>query len=120
MDDILLIDDDERVLDFLWQFLIRTGYGVKIARSGEDGIDLFNNNFNIWMVITDIRMPGMDGNEVAKHIRKSDKSDIPIVAITGSGDDANRELFNAVLEKPFKLETLIDIIKGFRRRDMGT
>jgi CheY-like chemotaxis protein len=63
-------------------------------------------------VITDIEMPGMDGNEIARHVRASESSDTPIVAMTGSMDDLiHRELFNIILPKPYTMESLVQTIR---------
>ena len=113
MGHILVIDDEDMILDFLGDALSYLGYSVTVAHDGEEGIDLFNSGYNFDLVITDIMMPRMNGNAVAKHIRSSDKSETPIVAITGYGDDIDRELFNFLLLKPFGLEALIDVVRSF-------
>lgn len=114
MGHILVIDDEDVVLNFLCEALAYFGYSVTVAHDGKEGIELINNGYSFDLVITDIMMPRMNGSEVAKHIRSSDKSDTPIVAITGFGkDDIDRELFNFVLLKPFDLEALIDVVRSF-------
>ena len=113
MGHILVIDDEEMVLDFLGNALTYLGYLVTVAHDGEGDWTLYNG-YNFDLVITDIMMPRMNGNAVAKHIRSSDKPDTPIVAITGSSDDdIDRELFNFLLLKPFGLEALIDVVRSF-------
>jgi len=114
MDHILVIDDEDMVLDFLRKALAYFGYSVTVAHDGEEAIEFFSNGYNFDLVITDIMMPRMNGNEVAKHIRSSYKSDIPMVAITGScEDDIDRQLFNFVLLKPFDLGALVDVVRSF-------
>ena len=114
MDNILVIDDEDMVLNFLRNTLIYLGYSVTVAHDGEEGVEFFNNGYHFGLVITDISMPRMNGNEVAKSIRNSDKSCIPIVAITGYDEDnIDRELFNFVLPKPFDLEVLVDVVRSF-------
>ena len=112
MNQILVIEDESQVLDFVRAVLTHFGYKVKTAQDGETGIELFNKTQDFAMVITDIRMPGIDGNAVARHIRSSEKPKTPIVAVSGYGDEIKRELFDAALIKPFKLEVLIDAIKS--------
>ncbi len=51
---------------------------MEVALDGEKGVELFKTGNDFDLVITDIDMPGMDGNEVARHVRASDKSDTPI------------------------------------------
>ena len=109
MSRIMVIDDQDGILSFLPEL----GYEVKDAQDGEEGIELFNNGYNFDLVITEVSMPGMNGNAVAKYIRSSDKPGTPIVAITRSGDDINKQLFDFVLMKPFPLKTLVKVIRLF-------
>ena len=112
MGHILLIDDDCQILTSLSQALKRVGYEVEVACDGDDGIELIDSGYNCDLVITDITMPTVNGNAVARHIRSSDRQDTPIIAITGFGKDAiERELFNSVLVKPFKLDALFGAVR---------
>ena len=78
---ILLIDDERDVLDVLDKILAAEGYETETATNGEDGIDLFaRKTFDI--VITDLRMPGIDGIEVIKKIKQID-ADVEIIVLTG-------------------------------------
>ena len=112
MDHILVIEDQDGLLNFLREALTLMGYKVNVAHDGEEGIELFNNREDFDLVITDIRMPRMDGNEVAKHIRSSDKPKTPIVAITGFGDGVQKGLFDVSLLKPFKVQALLGAIRS--------
>ena len=112
MDNILVIEDQDGLLKFLRETLTLMGYQVKIARDGEEGIKLFNNREDFDVVITDICMPRMDGNAVAKHIRNSDKPETPIVAITGFSDSIEKGLFDISLLKPFKVKALLGAIRS--------
>ena len=112
---VLVIDDEKPILNFLQRFLTRLGYEVKIAHDGKEGIDVFNTDHELDLVITDIRMPRMDGNAVAGYIRNSDRPDMPIIAISGFADEAESELFNFLIKKPFQIQTLADVIKNIRQ-----
>lgn len=116
MKQILVIDDDRWILKSVLQFLTHLGYKVEGVGNGQEGLSLFSNGLPFGLVITDIKMPGIDGNDVARCIRNSDKRDTPVVAITGSSDDVNRELFNLIIEKPFKLSTLAEAITSLMPR----
>jgi CheY-like chemotaxis protein len=70
---VLIIEDEQDIRDILSIVLTRLGYDVVAAENGKKGVDLFNNAPFFDLVITDIRMPGMSGNDVAKHIRASRK-----------------------------------------------
>jgi CheY-like chemotaxis protein len=55
-------------------------------------------------------MPGIDGNGVVKHIRKSDKQSIPVIAISGTPWLMENSAFDMVLTKPFPLKKLVESI----------
>ena len=112
MDKVLLIDDENAILSFLHDVLINLGYEVEIAHDGKEGVALFEDNQDLDLVITDIRMPRMNGNAVAKYIRGSDRSHIPIVAISGFANEINRGLFDLTIPKPFDLRELMTAIEA--------
>jgi CheY-like chemotaxis protein len=114
---ILVIEDQQSIRMMLSVFLSETGYNVEVAENGEEGIQLFNSHPDLDLVITDIRMPKVDGNEVARHIRDSHRANTPLVAITGFAEEAYMELFDYILEKPFKLETLSNVLAQFKPMD---
>ena len=114
MNRILLIDDDEATRVSTSRLLTHLGYEVKEACNGMEGITLFQNSDRWGIVITDLRMPIINGNDVARKIRESNHPGTPIVAITGSEfvEEIERDLFDSVLIKPFRLETLVDMIRS--------
>lgn len=115
---ILLIDDQTSIRTILSMLLTELGHKVEVAENGEEGIRLFNNHGDFDLIITDIRMPKMDGNEVAMQIRNSDRANTPLVAMTGFPEEAQAELFDCTLVKPFKLEDLRNIVAQFRAYDL--
>ena len=83
MSNILVIDDEKGFLHVLHQLLTGLGYDVETAGDGLEGIRKFDNgSFSI--VITDLRMPVIDGTGVLEHIRKSNKRSVPVIAISGT------------------------------------
>jgi CheY-like chemotaxis protein len=112
MDHILVVDDEKSVREVLKDALEYYGYKVTIACNGQEGLEYFNNSHNFKLVITDIRMPIMDGIEFARSIRNSAKPDMPIIAITGFVVDKKieRDLFNSVIGKPFDLASMAKVI----------
>jgi len=108
----LVIDDENNILNILRTLLEKLNFEVKVAHDGREGIELFENGHDFDLVITDIRMPRADGNQVAKHIRGSGKPDTPIVAMSGYNDKADGELFDFTLEKPFNLKELMTVVKA--------
>ena len=112
MSTILVIDDEKGILQIIRQALTRFGHKVETAVDGQEGIAKFDDgNFDI--VITDIRMPVVDGNGVVRHIRNSNKQSIPVIAISGTPWQLDTNNFDMVLPKPFPLKKLIDSIRSF-------
>ena len=111
----LVIDDEKNILNILQTLLVKLNFKVKLAHDGGKGIELFEDGHDFDLVITDIRMPRVDGNQVAKHIRCSGKPDTPIVAISGYGKEIVKGIFDFSITKPFRLQTIIDVIKIFKR-----
>lgn len=87
---ILVIDDEPNIRSILSGLLNDLGYDVEVADDGEKGIKLLDEMGDFDLVISDIRMPNMDGNEVARYIRNSDKSELPLVAITAFPGEVRR------------------------------
>ena len=113
MQRILLIDDDENFRSILSMLLKKMGYDVEVAEDGEKGIKLFDEVGDFDLVVIDIRMPNMDGNEVAKYIRNSDKSGAPLIAFTGFPEEIQPETFDYSLIKPFSLKEFGFMIRSF-------
>jgi signal transduction histidine kinase len=86
MSKILVIDDEESIRLLLEISLTHKGYEVILAEDGEKGIKAFEQT-RPPIVITDIKMPGMDGIEVLKRIKQLD-TDARIIVITGHGEMA--------------------------------
>ena len=112
---VLIIDDEKNIRNILRILLEKLDFEVKVAHDGRKGIELFEDGHDFDLVITDIRMPRVDGNQVAKHIRGSGRPDTPIVAMSGYGKEINKGLFDFSITKPFRLETIIDVIKKIIR-----
>jgi CheY-like chemotaxis protein len=107
---ILVIDDENAILNVVQTALSRAGFKVEIALDGQEGIQKFNSGrFDV--VITDILMPGIDGREIAKHIRNSNRPCTPIIGFSGTPWLAENNQFDAVLSKPFLLEDLVNSVQ---------
>ncbi len=81
---ILVIDDEKPTLSMFRLFLGAYGYTVLTAENGKEGLELFMKE-KPPIVLTDIKMPGMDGFEVLKRIKAADAT-VEVIMITGHGD----------------------------------
>jgi DNA-binding response OmpR family regulator len=79
MNNILIIEDEKSVSDILKVYLEKEGYGVSCVYNGLDGIELFRKS-NFKLVILDLMLPDIDGEEVCKILRKI--SDVYIFMLT--------------------------------------
>lgn len=104
---VLVVDDDPVVGKSIGRILSSRGYAVIAAAGGEEAMErLASEDYD--MVYTDIKMPGMSGLEVARHIKES-RPWLPVVIVTGYGNDENeaeaREIgVNGFLRKPLSPE----------------
>ncbi|MBD7911946.1 response regulator transcription factor [Clostridium cibarium] len=83
MNSILIIEDEEKVLEVLKAYLQREGYNVYSTTRGLEGIELFKRN-NIKLIILDLMLPDISGEDVCKTIRQN--SDVYIFMITAKGE----------------------------------
>ena len=107
---ILVIDDEKGILRVIQEALTKFGHEVEIALDGIEGIQKFDDG-SYDMVITDLRMPRLDGKGVVQHIRNSRKNSVPIIGISGTPWQTQDSGFDAVLSKPFPLQDLVESVK---------
>lgn len=107
---ILVIDDEKSILNVVQTALSRAGFKVEIALDGQKGIQKFDSG-QFDLVITDILMPGIDGRDVVKYIRNSDRQYTPIIGFSGTPWLVENNQFDAVFSKPFPLEDLVNSVQ---------
>jgi|GEM_PF-1023635 len=115
---VLVVEDDEGVRDLICSVLADEGYLPLGAENGEGALALIESH-QPQVILADVCMPVMDGYAFARVCRQH-LGATPIVALTGADDLtdlANRELFDAVLNKPFDLLDLLDVIEQQVTRD---
>jgi len=84
---LLLIDDDRKLCRLIAAYLEPLGYDITAVHTGPEGVD--RAAAGPWQaLILDLMLPGMDGFEVLKQIRKT--SDVPVLMLTARGDEADR------------------------------
>lgn len=112
---VLVVDDDAVIREGLRRILEEQGYGVESFASGYQAIERMQHE-NFGLVITDLKMPGMNGLEVLKAI-KALQTDVPIVIITGYSavDTAVEALKNGAIDyipKPFTAEEIVSKVRS--------
>ena len=116
---ILIVEDEKNIADSLKQGLEENDFFTEVAYDGNVGLNLFNNgHFNL--VIIDINLPGINGYELSKSIRKSDPS-VPIMMLTAMSSVDNKiEGFEAgaddYIVKPFDFRELVVRTKALLKR----
>ena len=119
---VLFIDDEEHMRISSSQSLDLAGFKVKTFASAEQVPDIVSRNFP-GVVVTDIRMPGIDGMELMSILLDIDP-EIPVVLITGHGDvqlavDAMRKGAYDFIEKPFSPSKLTEVVsRALEKREM--
>ena len=112
---VLVIDDEEVMREILEALLGREGYRVKLASSGEEGLDLARST-QFDPAIVDVMMPGIDGIAVLEELKKIDE-DLPVVMVTAfaSVETAisamKRGAFDYIT-KPFKNDEVIVVMRN--------
>ena len=116
---ILVVDDEPEIRFMLEKFFVRQGYTVVTASSGEEAVKMVTEHVSVrpdgdkpapFMVLMDIRMPGMDGLLALNKMKQIDKK-IPVIMISGLNDDqSTREAMRLgaydYIMKPFNMEYL--------------
>ncbi|MDF1564164.1 MAG: response regulator [Deltaproteobacteria bacterium] len=111
---VLVIDDDQDVCDYLVMLLEREGYEATALTNPRDAAGVLRKG-EFHLVILDLMMPGMDGTEVLKEIRRID-DDVAVIIFTGypSMDTAITSLQHQAsdyLKKPFRVEEFRDAVQ---------
>ena len=113
MKNILIIEDEKKIRRYLQLELEHEKYSVDTAQDGEEGVEKFKSNFYD-LILLDLMMPKLSGEEVCKIIRKT--SNIPIIVLTAKDQILNKvELLDMgaddYLTKPFEIEELFARIR---------
>jgi len=112
---ILIVEDDEISYSFLTRILQKISYEVLHAITGVEAVEACRDNPDLDLVLMDIRMPVMDGNEATHQIRQFNK-DVIIIAQTAYGFSSDREKSieagcNDYISKPINKTLLYELIK---------
>ena len=119
---ILIVEDEFAVARGIEYALQQEGYDVRIARSGEEGLEYATQQAPD-LVVLDVRLPGFDGFEVLRRLRAAG-SKAPVLFLTARDDEVDKVIglelgADDYLTKPFSLRELMSRIKALLRRAYG-
>jgi len=115
---VLVVDDDRKLCRLIRDYLQPMGYDVSAAHSGRDGVERALSE--AWdAVILDVMLPGLDGFEALKQIRRA--SDVPVLMLTARGEEADRIVglemgADDYLPKTFSTRELLARLRAVVRR----
>ncbi len=113
---ILVIEDNERNRKLVRDVLTFKGYAIIEAETGEEGVRLAHER-HPWLILMDIRLPGIDGVEALRRLRADAAThDIPVMAMTASVMTADRQRiidagFDAYQGKPIKVRDFVAAVE---------
>jgi DNA-binding response OmpR family regulator len=115
---ILIVDDEHKLLEVVESYLIKEGYEVLTADDGLKALEIIKNE-KIHLVILDLMLPKMSGEEVCRKIRSN--SDMPIIMLTAKVEEDNKLEGLAIgaddyMTKPFSVRELMGRIRALLRR----
>jgi len=115
---VLVVDDEPKILNMVENYLSAEGFKIKTATDGHQALRIFKE-FNPQAVILDLMMPGMNGLDVCKEIRKN--STVPIIMLTARTEEIDKLLglelgADDYITKPFSLKELGARLRAVLRR----
>nr|WP_320011191.1 response regulator transcription factor [uncultured Desulfobulbus sp.] len=115
---ILIAEDDANTAKLVQTYMEREGFSTRIAAGGLQAVQLFERE-PFCFVILDIMLPGLDGWEICRRIRK--KSDVPILMLTAREEEIDRIMGLSIgaddyVVKPFSPRELVERVKAILRR----
>jgi DNA-binding response OmpR family regulator len=115
---ILVVEDEEKIVAVVKSFLESKGFTVLVAQNGKSALEIFDKE-SVGLVLLDLMLPELSGEEVCKTLRK--KSKVPIIMLTAKSDEADMleglgSGADDYITKPFSLKTLYARMEAVIRR----
>ena len=119
---VLIVDDDEHIAELISLYLLKECYETRIAPDGEHALSVFDE-FSPDAMVLDIMLPGMDGYQVLREVRK--RSDCPVIMLSAKGEVFDKVLglelgADDYMVKPFDSKELVARVKAILRRHAKT
>ncbi len=105
---VLVVNDHEMQLNLMKKQLSHAGHTVILCFSGKEAIEKLKLN-KIDVVITDMEMSGMTGEELLAHIRQTYGS-LPVILMSGNHGNLRKKGFDGYLAKPFSMQDLLTVV----------
>ena len=110
---ILLVDDEKQFVDTLAERLAMRGFSARVAYDGPQALKAVKEPTDV--IVLDLRMPGMDGFEVLRSVKKSNPQ-VQVIILTGHGGDAEEQTAYRMgaynfLKKPMDIDELLNSIR---------
>jgi uncharacterized protein (TIGR02266 family) len=116
---ILIVDDEEDIRDLLEDILSEKGYRTSKAADGSEAIQFLANHRDVDLVISDVRMPEMNGVELLKNVREHSPDQPRFIFVTGYADISVSGAFEegacGYIRKPFNWSDLIEKVEDSLR-----
>lgn len=114
LNSVIVVDDEAPIREAVEQWLTLSGFEVRLFSRAEECLAQVPEHFP-GVILSDVRMPGMDGLQLLAELQRRDR-DLPVILLTGHGDvpmavDAMRDGAYDFLEKPFTPETLLGSLR---------
>ncbi|UVL60638.1 sigma-54 dependent transcriptional regulator [Pseudomonas sp. B21-032] len=114
LNSVMVVDDEASIRTAVEQWLSLSGFNVQLFSRAEDCLEQLPGHFP-GVILSDVRMPGMDGLQLLEQLQASD-ADLPVILLTGHGDvpmavEAMRNGAYDFLEKPFSPEALLGSLR---------
>jgi CheY-like chemotaxis protein len=112
--DILVVDDDVHIAEFLCDVLVEEGYTVRVAHDGASALLAIKQRCPA-LVMLDVAMPVMVGDELLRYLRSHGYADLPVIMMTASLQPERYLACGAtrVLPKPFDVEVLLECVARY-------
>lgn len=115
---ILVVEDDPHICSMVRKFLVHAGYSVDTCIDGDTALEQFYKK-NYHVVVLDIMLPGLNGQELLRELRKM--SDAPVLMMTALNDDLNQitafsNEADDYVTKPFSMQILVKRVEALLRR----
>ncbi len=113
---ILIVDDELLIRDLLYDYFSSRDYHISMADSGEQALEMLGNQ-EVDCILTDLKMPGINGLELADRARTSFDRRIPVIIMTGfpsldSALEALRKRVYDYIVKPFNINRLYSVVEN--------